>query len=319
MLTQPAQISGNNQVFTNRLPITDKVADRKSSKELLLEYYRCKTNIFYFCHNYVYIEHVGTGSDFLFTEEYMHPKLRRTLRCTLRWHNVILMASRQLGKSSLICGVLLPWTIVFHPHIRVIILNMRKDAAYENLNKVRYTIDRLPKWMRPRETSQSKRKSYIDYSNGARISTYYYATTSDPNTIGRSLTAPCLYIDEAAFIKHIDEAYASAQQVLSTARRMAAKNNYPYYIVMTSTPNGVEGDGNFFYAMWQNAIDSDLLFEKDGEYEQVVDNANEIVDDPSRNGFVKIQYHWSENPERDEKWYQQQCRELNFDKRRIVQ
>lgn len=323
LVTQQSQQPQYQNIFDQpHSTITDKKVHRKSNKELLLEFYRCKSNIFYFCHNYVFIEHVGTGLDFLFTEEYMHPKFRRVLRSAFHWnHNVMLMASRQLGKSSLICGVLLAWTLVFYPRIRVVILNMSKKAAYENLDKVRYTIDKLPNWMSPKDTSRSKKKSYIEYSNGSQISTFYYSTTSDPNTIGRSLTAPCLYIDEVAFIKHIEEAYGSAQQVLSTARKMAIKNNYPHYIVMTSTPNGVEGDGKFFYDMWQNAIDSDLIFEKndDNNYETIVDNADEIVNDPSRNGFVKIQYHWSENSERDEKWYQQQCRELNFNKIRIAQ
>ena len=205
LVTQQSQQPQYQNIFNQpHSTITDKKVHRKSNNELLLEFYRCKSNIFYFCYNYVFIEHIGTGLDFLFTEEYMHPKFRRVLRSVFHWnHNVMLMASRQLGKSSLICGVLLAWTLVFYPRIRVVILNMSKKAAYENLDKVRYTIDKLPKWMAPKDTSRSKKKSYIEYSNGSQISTFYYSTTSDPNTIGRSLTAPCLYIDEVAFIKHI--------------------------------------------------------------------------------------------------------------------
>jgi hypothetical protein len=302
--------------------ITDDKIYKKSNNELLLEYYRCKTNIFYFCYNYVFIEHVGTGLDFLFTEKYLHLKFRRTLRSVFHWHNVLLMASRQLGKSSLICGVLIPWTLIFYPRVKVIILNMAKDAAQGNLEKVRYTIEHLPNWMKPKDVSRSKKKTYIEFSNGAKVSTYYYSTTRDPRTLARSLTAPCLYIDEVAFIRHIAEAYKSAQPVLSNARKIAKMNNYPYYIVMTSTPNGVEGDGKFFYDMWQNAVDSDLIFttkSNSDKYEDIVEQADSIVNDPHCNGFVKVTYHWSEDSSKDEKWYEQQKRELNFDKIAIAQ
>ena len=94
------------------------------------------------------------------------------------------------------------------------------------------------------------------------------------------------------------------------------KNNYPYFILFTSTPNGTGGDGKFLYEMWNNSLDSDDIFNED---ESLVENVDQLVAAPDKNSFVKIKYHWSEDPTKTEDWYLQQKRELNFDTRSINQ
>lgn len=80
--------------------------------------------------------------------------------------------------------------------------------------------------------------------------------------------------------------------------------------------NGITGDGSWFYNMVQNAISSDDIFDENNNF---VDYADELVNDPVRNGFIKIKYHWSEDPGKDENWYLEQKRDLNFDTRKINQ
>jgi hypothetical protein len=64
-----------------------------------------------------------------------------------------------------------------------------------------------------------------------------------------------------------------------------------------------------------NAIDTDLLFDKEEKWK---DNINVLINDPSKNSFLRTRFHWSEDPKKDEKWYIEQCRELS-DKRKINQ
>ena len=92
-------------------------------------------------------------------------------------------------------------------------------------------------------------------------------------------------------------------------------------ILMTSTPNGVEGDGNFFYDMYDRAVDSDNLFKLNpgNDVEDWIDNPDDVINDPSKNSFIKIRYHWSEDPTKDLSWYEVQKKELNFDLRKINQ
>src|SRR6056297_4264671 len=35
--------------------------------------------------------------------------------------------------------------------------------------------------------------------------------------------------------------------------------------------------------------------------------------------FVKIKFHWTDDKTKDKNWYEQQCKDLNFDKRLINQ
>jgi hypothetical protein len=103
---------------------------------------------------------------------------------------------------------------------------------------------------------------------------------------------------------------------LFRAQEQAKRNGYPYFTLLTSTPNGVTGDGKFFFDMYNNAVDSNDIFDDDCE---LMPEAEEIVNDPTKNGFVKIKYHWSEDDSKDDAWYLDQKRGLNFDSRKINQ
>ena len=79
-------------------------------------------------------------------------------------------------------------------------------------------------------------------------------------------------MDEAAFIRDIDEIWLSAQSTLSTGGSA----------IVLSTPNGV---GNWFHKMWV-----------DGE--------------SGTNGFNCINLHWTVHPERNQTWRDEQTRIL---------
>jgi len=64
------------------------------------------------------------------------------------------------------------------------------------------------------------------------------------------------------------------------------------------------------------AVDSDDIFDENENFNEFADG---FVDNPERNGFVRVTYHWSEDPTKTNAWYDQQCRDLNFDKRLINQ
>lgn len=80
--------------------------------------------------------------------------------------------------------------------------------------------------------------------------------------------------------------------------------------------NGSVGTGQWFYDMYNNATPSEDIFD---EKNNLIDKANEIMANPKTNGFVKVRYHWSEDSTKDDKWYQEQCRDLNHNSRSINQ
>ena len=218
--------------------------------------------------------------------------------------------------NSTTAACILDWAANFYPGIPSLILNMRQVAALNNLNTIKMIHSNLPEWLRTPFKGRAEKKTYLELENEAVIRSFYPATTAGPDQIGRSLTAPILYIDEVAFIKHIAQAYRAAQPVLSKARDQAKKNNYPTFLLMTSTPNGIAGDGKFFADMWGNAIDSDDMFD---EKNLLTDESKELINAPTTNGFVRVKYHWSEDDTKDENWYLNQKKELNFDARSINQ
>lgn len=232
--------------------------------------------------------------------------------------------------NSTIAACLLAHAITFFPGIRSVVFNMDMSSAQENIAKVRFIIENLPVWMRflPKKAIT---KTYLDLTNGSKISAFYPSTIKSPEQLSRSLTIPILYIDETAFIRHIDKIFTAAQPTLGTARQQAEKHGYPYWILMTSTPNGSQGTGGFFYDYWQKAIDSDELFEvnkkytEEGQinqnyvYENFINNSDDVVNNPNSNSFIRIKYHWSEDIRKSQKWYEEQCKELNFNTRKIGQ
>ena len=73
--------------------------------------------------------------------------------------------------------------------------------------------------------------------------------------------------------------------------------------------------------MYSNAIESDELFVPNEklEIEEWVGDIQPMLTQPTKNSFIRVKYHWSENPDRDLAWYEEQKKELNFDRRKINQ
>ena len=76
--------------------IITELSSSKKEEQYALEYLKCRQNPLYFIYNYANIQEIG-GSLRL-TKENVHPKLKRVVRSVFRYHKVIFMASRQLGK-----------------------------------------------------------------------------------------------------------------------------------------------------------------------------------------------------------------------------
>ena len=97
---------------------------------------------------------------------------------------------------------------------------------------------------------------------------------SSNSDAARSEAVSLLIIDEAAFIDNIAETWASAQQTLATGGGA----------IVLSTPYGT---GNWFHQTWANAENSE-------------------------NSFLPIKLPWFVHPERDQKWRDQQDKDLGL-------
>jgi hypothetical protein len=89
---------------------------------------------------------------------------------------------------------------------------------------------------------------------------------------GRSEALSLLIIDEAAFVDRIDDIWTASQQTLATGGDA----------IVLSTPNGV---GNWFHKQWMGAEDG-------------------------TNEFNTIKLHWTNHPDRDQTWRDEQDKVL---------
>ena len=164
-----------------------------SSQEMSLEFVRCKNNFLYFLHNYVRIPEVGGSS--LYIPELMNDEFKRTVQCSLRFGRVILMATRQLGKST-ISAALLEYLMNFYPRNRAIVLNMSKTAGLENMARIKFMHDNLPEFLStPYKNRAADRKTYLEYNNNSRCDVFYPSSATSPDQLARSLSSPILYVD----------------------------------------------------------------------------------------------------------------------------
>jgi len=285
------------------------------------EWLKCKLNPFYFIYNYVYLREIG--GKIKVTPQNLNPKMKRMIKSIVKFHNVILMASRQLGKSAT-SAMLISWALLFYQESETIILNFRQDVALRNLETIKFIFNCLPTWMTGGNPFKSKSdyKTRIELFNNSRVSIYYPSTAHKSSTLARSLTSAILYIDEASYIKDMYEIWGSAQQTLSKASLQAKQRGYPYFQLITSTPNGTEGDGEWFYKRWMDSVSSDLLFDYDKEKNVEVWSTkydlDKLVNDPNKNNYVSVRYHWSEDPTKNQEWYLKQIKEL-ADSRKVNQ
>jgi hypothetical protein len=174
------------------------------------------------------------------------------------------LKSRQLGISTLSAGFAL-WSMLFAEDFNVLVIATTQEVAKNLVTKVRVMHDNLPSWLKG--TVEADNKLSLKFKNGSQIKAVSSATTG-----ARSEALSLLIVDEAAFIRNIEEIWIASQATLSTGGGA----------IVLSTPNGV---GNWFHQTWADA-------------------------ESGINGFHTIKLHWTVHPERDQSWRDEQTQLL---------
>jgi hypothetical protein len=225
---------------------------QKSLKEIIAEEYKkCATDPVHFMKKYCVIQHPTKGKIYF----HLYPFQEEVLRNMQNNRYSVILKSRQLGISTLSAGYAL-WCMLFKQDFNILVLATTQDVAKNLVTKVRVMHENLPIWLKGKSIEDNKLS--LRFKNGSQIK-----AVSSTGTSGRSEALSLLIIDEAAFIRNIEEIWKSAQQTLATGGGCIA----------LSTPNGT---GNWFHQTW--------------------------IDAESGGQFKPIKLHWTVHPERDEKW-----------------
>lgn len=235
---------------------------KKDLKSIIREQYlRCVQDPVFFMRNYCYIQHPKRGKIKFNLYDFQEESLD-TLHNNR--YNVILK-SRQLGISTLAAGYALH-QMLFTDSFNVLVIATTQEVAKNLVTKVRIMHDNLPSWLKG--NIEADNKLSLKFKNGSQIK-----AISSANTGARSEALSLLIVDEAAFIRNIEEIWIASQATLSTGGGA----------IVLSTPNGM---GNWFHKAWV-----------DGETNP-------------KTQWNNIKLHWTVHPERDQEWRDKQTQLL---------
>lgn len=228
-----------------------------------------ETGPFYFVRNFFYIQHPVKGKLLFDPFDYQ-------VRLIESYHGHrfnINMLPRQSGKTTCAAGYLL-WYAMFNPDVTILIAAHKYTGSQEIMQRVRYAYELCPDHIRCGVVSYNK--GSIEFDNGSRI----VSATTTSNT-GRGMSISLLYCDEFAFVNPTiaTEFWTSISPTLATGGRA----------VITSTPNS---DEDQFALIWTEA---------NNRYDEFGNEQETGI-----NGFFPFRAHWSEHPDRDEAWMQEE-------------
>jgi hypothetical protein len=224
------------------------------------QYAMCAKDPVFFMKQYCYIQHPKRGK----IKFNLYPFQEDTLTELRDNRYNVILKSRQLGISTLSAGFAL-WCMLFKEDFNVLVIATTQEVAKNLVTKVRVMHENLPSWLKGNVEADNKLS--LKFKNGSQIKAVSSATTG-----ARSEALSLLIIDEAAFIRNIEEIWIASQATLSTGGGA----------IVLSTPNGV---GNWFHQTWADA-EGDI------------------------NGFHTIKLHWTVHPERNQIWRDQQTQLL---------
>lgn len=293
--------------------LTDSQKNNLSSYEQKLEWFKCQMNPLYFIENYISVPVPGGRIPIRESTQWNATNKYKILIELFHQHDAVLyMSSRQTGKTTT-SGLYLLYCMIFYPKLQISYLTLDKTRALDLIWRMKEMIDSLPKWLQIPPANKAERLTYLQLSNGSKITASFVSGSNDPDKVGRGLSNPLVFIDETAFIPHAQIVWGAMQPSISAAKIFAKQFGYPNGIIFTSTPNGA--GTNFFYNIYQNSTKFDDIY--DYENKKLYDDYKEQLKNPERNNFITLRLHWSEF--RSQEWYEEQKRELNFDIRKINQ
>lgn len=235
--------------------------------EMIKEIAKCRKNILHFASNYFYIVNVDEGRQKI----KLHPFQKRILKALMENRFNILLASRQIGKTTLMTIYAL-WVALFEEDQRILIVANKEQTAKMILKRIKTAFEMMPNFIKAGAVEYGQ--TNITLSNGSSVG---ISTTS--SDAGRGESVNCLVLDELAFLDAglLESFWRSVYPIISSAKKSK--------ILAASTPNGI---GNLFHSLWEGA-------NKTGE---------------EWNGWHPERVDWWEVPNRDEKWKNETIRTL---------
>lgn len=216
------------------LPRPEATFDYASNPQWIKDIQKCTKNILYFAENFFYIVNLDQGK----IKIELFSCQKRVLRSLRDNRFVVLLASRQIGKTTLMTIYAL-WLACFHEDQRILIVANKEQTAINIFKRVRIAYEQLPNYLKPGTVEYGKTSMTLGNGSSIGIST----TSSDA---GRGESVNCVILDELAFIDNhlVEEFWKSVYPIISSSKKSK--------IFIASTPNGT---GNLFHEIYTGALE----------------------------------------------------------------
>ena len=238
----------------------------KWTRQMLMEWVKCRDDIVYFAETYCAITHIDYGTIKVQLRDYQREMLiemhkNRMVACNL---------SRQLGKTTVV-AIFLAHFVCFNEDKYVGVLAHKASMSAEVLDRTKQAIELLPDFLQPGIVEWNK--GSIELDNKCKIGAF----ASSPDAV-RGNSFAMIYIDECAFIPNFIDAWLAIQPVISSGRKSK--------ILITTTPNGL----NHFYDIWNAAIEGKSGFVP---YTAIWTSVKERLYTDGDDGVFDDGYSWS--------------------------
>lgn len=224
----------NRDFYLNNPNLPTVSAEFEYTPKMIRDIKKCGQNILYFAETYFFIIDPDKGRTVIELYKYQKDALRM-LRDN-RYN--ILLASRQLGKTVMLCIYAL-WVACFNDDQNIMIVANKESTAIEIFRRVRMAYEQLPNWLKPGVKEYGK--TSMELTNGSRIG---ISTTTGSAARGQALNV--LILDELAFIDPpsiMEDFWRSVWPTISRSKHSK--------VLIASTPNGTD---NLFYRLYDEAI-----------------------------------------------------------------
>lgn len=236
------------------------------------EVLRCGRNPIYYIEKYVKIRHPIRGLIPFSLFPYQKQLIKNFLS---EGRFDIVLKARQLGITE-VTAAFVSWLIMFYREKTVLNISTKEKTAASFIKKVKTALEHVPPFLKIAKITTDNLLT-LELNNGSRVE----ALPSSEDA-GRSSAVSFLFIDEAAFIRHIEPIWASIYPTIQTGGRC----------VVVSTPNGV---GGVFYRLYTEAENGVNSFRQTRlMWWEHPEHTDDLEDDPERPGYKTSSWYRSE-------------------------
>jgi len=168
------------------------------------EWLKCRLSPEYFFRNYVYLQDRGRTSTILFEP---WPHLIDLLRTLVENRQVILLKSRQIGATWLVCGYCV-WKAKFFENAKILILSQGETEAFDSISKCRFIDDNLPDFFKTKRNPDQR--GHIAFPD---MKSEIVALPSTEKA-GRSTDASIIVCDEWEYHPHAETNFGALRPTI---------------------------------------------------------------------------------------------------------